>query len=140
MRCLVLILVFVLLCGSAVASDCSQIRDPEIQLACTLQGLRMQMPRMPEKKASKEAPKEDEFYRRELYEYVFRPCALRDAARVKEAKNVDYAVDIVTAAFYTEMVEETIAMVRGQPWSMRVIAYYMQLHVCLMTPRENDES
>ena len=99
----------------------------------------MQPPEMPKEEASKEAPREDEFYRRELYEYVFRPCALRDAARVKTAKGLDYAIDTVNAAFHTEMAENLIPKLRGQPWTTRVISYYTTLHICLMTPRENDD-
>ena len=97
----------------------------------------MQMPSMPREKAPKESPKDDDFYREELYEYVFRPCALRDAARVKDSKRLHYAVDLVIAAFHTDSAEKSIAMVRGQPWSNRVISYYSLLHLCLMTPRKS---
>ena len=135
MRQIFFVLILLSISGPALASNCSHIRDPEVQLACILQGLRMQMPSLPREEASQEAPKEDEFYRKELYEYVFRPCALRDAARVKNAKGLDYAVDIVIAAFHAESVEEFLPRVRGEPWTKRVLVYYSLLHVCLMTPR-----
>ena len=122
--------------GSSVASDCSQIRDPELKLACTLQGLRVQPPGLPREAVIAEARREDEFYRKELHEYVFRPCALRDAARVKGAKGLDYAVDTVIAAFHVDTINRYLATVRVQPWPKRVLSYYSLLHLCLMTERK----
>ena len=135
MRQVFFVLILLSISGPALASDCSQIRDPEVQMACVLQGLRMQMPSLPGKEAPQEVPKEDEFYRKELYEYVFRPCALRDAARVNDAKGLDYAVDIVIAAFHADSIEAFLPTLRGEPWTKRVLSYYSLLHVCLMTPR-----
>ena len=122
--------------SSALASNCSHIRDPEVQMACMLQGLRMQMPSLPREEAPQEAQKEDGFYKKELYEYVFRPCALRDAARVRDAKGLDYAVDVVISAFHADSIDAFLPTVRGKSWTKRVLSYYSLLHVCLMTPRE----
>ena len=118
------------------ADECVHIKDHQIRLACTLQKLRMQMPKMPREKAPPEPEREDSFYMKEIYDYVFRPCALRDAMRIKGSKSVDDAVDMVISAFHVDQIESALETVRGQTWHERVILYYTLLHVCLMTQRD----